>query len=377
MLNIFQMNENRYFKGRDLRAVENPYDAAFELAGSVNKFSSGALQKVKVLIGIFIYYIIIILGVIYFNLFFGKNWNLVIFSIIFSFVMLIITIIVEKWLIASYRFFQDLQANHQLLIKIEYLPDENFNEIKAAKKQKIKENPMVGLLELISVTSDHSKKISKTLKFVIGFISLWYLAGIIYLSIQTYRFGIDANSWEFDWLLPGGIDLVIAILATALILILNGQFDFIHARYTSIDYALRSQSLTIPNARTPIDSYVKYLSSNQNYKYLNNKALWKKGKYFDLEVETKKGMILLKYLKRIPQLVDVKKLKDHVNQHYSNRQLNLVILLFKESLTEPLPDDLYNYVIENPIKFDNKICNIQLVIECNDGKYDFIPIISF
>lgn len=371
------MKENRYFKGQDIRAVENPYEAAFELADNVKDFSKSALLKIKILIGIFIYYSVVILGVIGFNILFGKVFSLIIFSIIFSIFMLIIALIAEKLLITSHIFFQDIRSHHNLMLKIERVTKGDFNLFKLKKKPTIKGNPMKSLMDLISITSDYSKKISKTFKVVTGFIGLWYLAGILYLSIQFFRFGPDSNEWEIDWLLPGGIDLIIAVLATVLILILNDQFNFVFKRYSSIEYALAQKPVNIPKSKNPISRYMEYLSKQYNLNNLQKQEYTDKNTYFDGEFDTKKGMIFVKYLKENPKSGDLQRFKERVIQQCGHRSLYLAVLIYQETFTEPISDDVYMFVIENPIRIGRQICNIQLVIEGEDGKYDFIPIISF
>jgi hypothetical protein len=50
------MHENRYYKKRDVRAVENPYDAAFELTEEIHRFTKASRWKNNILAAILTYF---------------------------------------------------------------------------------------------------------------------------------------------------------------------------------------------------------------------------------------------------------------------------------------------------------------------------------
>jgi hypothetical protein len=371
------MKENSYFKARDIRAVENPYEASFELADIFNNFSRSLKMNLKVLVTIFIYYSVVIMGIIAFNLLYGTNEQLNLFSVAFSIFMLCLTIISIKHLIESHIFLKDLGFSQELMMKIKIKVEKgNFN-IQGEKELKVHDNPIKGLLDLIHCTSQYSKKIARTFKLIICFIMVWYIAGILFLSIQMYRFGLDIEQWKFDWLLPGGIDITVAVLATLLIILVRVKFEFARKRYEAIDYAITYTTTDIPKGETPIQRYKEFLTRQKGYEYLTREELWKTGAYFEAESVTNKGKVLIKHLKNVPKIGDIMKFRGQVKEKTGRNQLDRAVIIYKEEPRNPLSDEVYNHILENPIKLKKEICNIQLVMEADDGKYDFIPIISF
>jgi hypothetical protein len=371
------MKENRYFKNRDIRAVENPYDASFELAEYFSSFSHSLKLSLKVLIILFIYYSVVIIAIVIFNLVYGTYFELNIFSVAFSIFMLILTFTAINQLIKSHRFLKDLGSHQDLMLKIKIKVDEGHYNRKGKRETNIGGSPIEGLIKLIVSTSEYSKKIARTFKLIIGFISVWFMAGILYLSIQFYRFGTDASAWKFDWLLPGGIDFTISVLAIILIFLVRAKFDFVKNRYESIEYAMTLPVVEIPKGRTPIERYKNFIISKNGYKDLAKDEYWIKDNYFDAELDGRKGRIFIKYQEKVPQIEDIEEFNKNVINKGDNKKLDRAIIIYKEDLQIPLSDATYNFVIYNPIKLKKEICAIQLVVEGEDGIFDFTPVISF
>jgi hypothetical protein len=371
------MKENRYFKNRDIRAVENPYEASFELADYFGSFSRSMKLSLMVLMVLFAYYSILIIGVIIFNLVYGTNFGLNMFSVAFSMFMLFLTFTTIRQLIKSHRFLKDQGSYQDLMLKIKEKADGgNYNQT-VKRESYIKGSPIEGLMRLIISTSEFSKKIASTFKLIIGFISVWFLAGIIYFSIQFYRFGSDLTSWKLDWLIPGGIDFSISVLAIILIYLIYAKFDFVRIRYEFIEYAMTQPVEEIPKGQTPIQRYKNFLASKKGYKQFAKNEYWLKDDYFDAEFDGIKGKIFVKYLKKVPQKEDVQTFREKVINRAHKKSIDRAVLIFKEDLKAPLSDDTYNFLIGTPIQLKKEICAIQFVVEGMDGKYDFIPIISF
>ncbi|UCE39316.1 MAG: hypothetical protein JSW00_08885 [Thermoplasmata archaeon] len=371
------MKENRYFKNRDIRAVENPYEASFELAEYFGSFSRSMKLSLKVLVVLFAYYSMVIIGSIVFNLAYGTNFGLNMFSVAFSIFMLVITITAIREFMKSHRFLKDLSSHQDLMLKIKekVVSGPNYQNVKV--ESKIMVSPMEGLMKLIINTSLFSKKIARTFKLIIGFVFVWLFAGIIYLSIQFYRFGPDIQSWKLDWLLPGGIDLSMSVLAVILIFLVHKKFDFVRIRYEFIEHAMAQPVEEIPKGQTPVDRYKNFLTAKKGYERFAKNEFWVKGDHFDAEFDGIKGKVFVKYLEKVPQKEDIQTFREQVINKAGKRSLDRAVIIFKEDHEVPLPDDAYNFLVDTPIKLKKEICAIQLVIEGMDGKYDFIPTVSF
>ncbi|UCG67992.1 MAG: hypothetical protein JSV09_09125 [Thermoplasmata archaeon] len=371
------MKENRYFKNRDIRAVENPYEASFELADYFGSFSRSMKLSLKVLVVLFAYYSIVIIAVIIFNLAYGTNFELNIFSVSFSMFMLAGTITAIRQLMKSHRFLKDLGSHQDLMLKIKEKADGGNYYQNVKREIYIKGSPMEGLMRLIISTSLFSKKIAQTFKLIIGFISVWFLAGTIYLSIQFYRFGSDVSSWKLDWLLPGGIDLTISVLAIILIYLIYAKFDFVRIRYKFIEYAMTQPVEEVPKGQTSVERYKNFLTSKKGYERFAKNEYWVKGDYFDAEFDGIKGKVFVKYLEKVPQKEDIQTFKEQVINRAHKKSIDHAVIIFKEDPKAPLLDETYTFLVDTPIKLKKEICAIQFAVEGMEGKYDFIPMISF
>jgi len=371
------MKENRYFKNRDIRAVENPYEASFELAYYFGSFSRSMILSLKILMVLFVYYSILIIGVIVYNLAYGTNFGLNMFSVVFSMFMLFLTFTAIRQLVKSHRFLKDLDSHQDLMLKIKEKADGGNYYQTVKRESNIKDRPIEGLMRLVISTSEFSKKIAQTFKLIIGFISVWFLAGILYFFIQFYRFGPDIQSWKLDWLLPGGIDLTISVLAIILIYLIYAKFDFIRIRYEFIEYAMTQPVEEIPKGQTPIERYKNFLTSKTEYEQFAKKEYWLKGDYFDAEFDGIKGKVFVKYLKKVPKKEDVQTFREQVINKAHKKSIDRAVMIFKEALEAQLLDDTYDFLVDTPIELKKEICAIQFVVEGMDGKYDFIPMISF
>jgi len=372
-----QMKENMYFKNRDIRAVESPYEASFELADYFGGFSRSMKLSLMVLVVLFAYYSIVIIAIIIFNLTYGANFGLNVFSVAFSMFMLSLTFTAIRQLMKSHRFLKDLGSHQDLILKIQDKADNGQYYKKEKVDTKIQGSPVEGLMGLIISTSEFSKKIARTFRLIIGFISVWFLAGIFYLSIQFYRFGFDVSSWKLDWLLPGGIDLSISVLAVVLIFLVHKKFDFFRIRYEFIEYAMNQPVEEIPEGQTPIERYKHFLTSKNGYEQFAENEYWVKGDYFDAEFDGKKGKVFVKFLSKVPGKEDIQRFREQVIIRVRKKSMDRAVIIFREEPESPLSDDTYTFLVDNPVKLKKEICAIQLAAEGTDGKYDFTPIISF
>ncbi len=276
-------------------------------------------------------------------------------------------------LIRSNIFMKDLRSHQNLMLKIEQLSDKGFDEDTEKKQMKMKGSPGKGLMSLIYSTSQHSKKIARIYRLVLIFTSIMCVVGIIQVFIWVY----NPASLSVFALVHSLIQIFCLFIAVLLIYLIHEKFDFVRIRYLSIEYALKEHPVSIPKGNTPVERYHNFVALHKGYEYLAENRYWKRGSYFDAEVESKKGQIFVKYLENVPTIKDIETFRSQVKKRSGNGPLNRTVLIYNESSTDQLSDEAYDLVIGKPIIQGKDICNIQLVIEGKDGKYDFIPVVSF
>lgn len=370
------MKETRYYKGQDVRAVESPYEAAFNLA---NMILVSIRRSRLILIGLLIvlvYYLATIVGAIVFNIVYGWNRLLNAVGVVVSLIMLSIAIIAIWRIFQSNAFMKELGSHQELMLKIGSIDTSSRAEPEGGSGGRMTGRPEAGLMSLVQSASSHSRTLAVTFRYVVGFIATWWIAGASFLAIQAYRFGTSLQDWQLDWLLPGGIDFMILVAATGLILLVLSRYEFFRRRYEAIDYALNVQPAAIPEGRDAIERFRKFAASQTADGRMTDDAAWKKGEYFDALAETGHGMLLVKYAKGVPSADDVRTLRKKAAEQCGPKPLDRVVLLFKEVATEPVSDEAYDLANEALVR-GRDVGSVQLVAEGADGNYDFMPTVSF
>lgn len=369
------MRESYFFKGKDIRAVENPYGEALNLAGKVNSIYNAVIIELILLIIVMTPNITsYVTSISQILSSFDPSDPLMYYSLLFSIIGIYVVILVLLNLILSINYFSDVRANHKIMFRIG--SDPNDISSLSYNGRSIKGPPQRGLRKLIGSSSSHSRKIAKTFRYVFIYIIFWIVGVWGYVAVKLYRCGMEITPRDIEWALPGPLEYVNIILPLILVLLINSQLNFIINRYRAIDYALNLQPIKIPKGDSILSRYIEFLSRQKGYESVAQKRA-SPDDYFDAIYTLGREIVLIKVLKSTPTLEDIKRFRKKAVKKIGLRNLDRAIIVYPEKPNDPLSEEVYRDVIENPIIHKKSICNIQLVEEGLDGTYDFIPTMRF
>jgi hypothetical protein len=367
------LKEYGEFKGRDVRAVENPYEAAFELAGTAGAFSRRTLMWLSVLAFFFFFYMALTVFVIYLNLYVFNRSDLRYLGLAMALVNIGMGVL-SLWRIASsISSFRLIGRNHALLQKLDSAtPGKPAGTFEARPSAGARPQSAVnGLIE--TVIAD-SRELLVKFRFVYLFIALWMVNAVIYFTIQSVRFGPNLLGWTLDWIMPGGFGAdAFFFLAISIIAYLKARdrFDFLRARYQAIEYEMGRPRAKVPAGGSPLERYQAFLATGTAY---GSPSGWKKAAYFDGVLEGQSGKVLVKALAGTPDAEALAGFVSHARAQGEN--VRHAVILYPEDPDKPLADTVYNEVVNNPIRVGSALFAVELVMEGRDGFYDFIPVVS-
>jgi hypothetical protein len=366
------LKEYPEFRGRDLRAVENPYEAAFELADMAGDFSRRTVLWLWALVFFFSIYMALTCLVIYFNLYVFNQSVLRYLGLAMAAVNLVVGALSLWWISTSMRSLGSIGRNHGLLVKIDETAAGEYP--KSTNAGAIKSTPQNALNSLIRTTMTESRQLLAKFRLVYSFITLWMVNALLYYTIQSFRFGFNIVQWKLDWIVPGGfgvdafIFLVVSIIAY---LRTRDRFVFLSTRYDAIDYALNRPRAKVPAGADSLERFKAFLASKNDYR---DGSGWKKEAYFDGIFQTPSGKMLVKSLQRTPDDEALAEFVRHARAQGPN--VRHAVMLYPEEAARPLPESVYNEVVRNPVRFEKGRCTVELVMEGQDGFYDLIPVVS-
>ncbi len=371
------MKKSIYFRGRDARAVENPYDAVFKLAEKLGNLSKMIMLELTILLLIMILHFRSIVDSIEDNLSTWSPGPLNYIAVVLAIPLLIITAVIIFRLIKSLMAIQHFRKQYKLLNKI----CETFTILKKDLKKsesKYKKTPQEALIALIQNISNHFNVFVKTFIAILVLFGVFFLNIIILSFIYFSHYGsIFLNKGTVDLDIPGGLPSILLFIQIIIMLVLFFQFRFIKCRFSAIDHSMKHQPTNIPKGKDPHTRYKNYLVEQNMYPALKNIAKWEEDDYFNLKSHHKKGWIFVKSLDGAPTSEELLQFRENCLKKRDRGKIERAIIVYPENTEKPLSEEVYNSVIKTPIRTSRDICNIQLVEESNDGTYDFIPFIPF
>ena len=367
------MREYPEYRDHDIRAVENPYEAVFELAGMVGRSSRGMVRWLTVLMLFFLFYMSLTVAIIYLNLSLFNQSDFKYLGIAMALANLCVGSLCVAWLSRSMRSFRGLGQTHSLLQKIDQAAPEKAPGAREAGPA-MATKPRNALNGLIETTISDSRRLVGNFRLVYLFIALWFINALISFIIQSVRFGPDLLHWKLDWLAPGGTGLdamVFLVVSTIAYLKARNWFVFLSTRYAAIEYALNRPKAKIPSGATPLDRFKAYLAASEGY---SDAAGWERSAYFDGVLRAAGGTVLVKVLDAAPDQEALAEFIRHMRAHGTDTRHAIVI--YPEDPERPLSEAVYDFIISNPVRLGKELCTVELVMEGRDGLYDFVPVVS-
>lgn len=399
------------------RAVEEPLEASIELGEHIQQIAKKALLPINLGIFALILMILILIPSIYDILsyirqgFLGSEQytaqlliNVLISSAIIIFLFAVI-ITVFLYLIQITNF---ISRNLLQCCNISDITEAKIAEDKNIKKDRISgkllKNPIFAVLDLEEESMHVLPQIVKMLRYCVFFIGITL---VILILTFILRFGIDYNLlFSMDIVRTGVGIIVIIMFLTMLKLLMDTENDFkyIHKRHSIIDSVRFQKDIRVPSGDNKLSRLINYLSENDPYiksavlaekKEFSGSVKLKgtsgKGNAFDSylsgtnilkEESVALGMpmgkfgIFIRIFKDDITLAKLKEFRDSaIDVCKSENMFPLRIIALQWTVSD-IPEDVYDYVLENPIIIKNTLTHLEIVAEDNEV-YSFIPMISY
>jgi hypothetical protein len=399
------------------RAVEEPLEASVELGEQIKIIATKALLPLNLGLLAFILMILLTIPSIYDILLYvwqGLRGDSDFTTKLLGNVLVSLAIIIFLYgiLVTAFLYMTQItnfiSRNLLKCCKISDLTNVKIAEEKGVRKGSIKgkhlKNPIFAVMDLEEESMHVLPQIVKMLRFCVFFIAIAIV--ILILTIVLYL-GFDYNlMYSFDLIRLGvGVLVVIkSFIVLKLLMDVETNFRYIHTRHNIIDSVRFEKSISVPKGEDPIHRLIVYLEKSDPYirsSHLaeksdfsqNVKLKGSSGKdhqfdgYFEgmnilkdksvaLGMPMGKFGVFIKVFKEEIALPKIKALKDSamdVCRYQGMYPLRIIALQW--SLSD-IPDDVYDYVLENPILTKNMLTHIEIIGE--DGEiYSFIPMISY
>jgi hypothetical protein len=405
------------------RAVEEPLEATFELGENIKDTSSKMGRPV--ILGILgnIIFLTILLPSIYYifsplvdalrgnsELTTAILLQSLLMGIVIIF-LLSITVTSTIYLVQIYKFNSFLFQRYSLVTGLAASEiqekDTKYKKYEGGVGKvegKHVKNPIFAMLDLVEESMHELPQIVKLLRYSTYFINVSVLFVAIILLIRlAFSFDIFFVRTVYEIIL--GIICVVVFLPS-LILLLESERSFVYlkTRHNIIDSVRFQEDISIPKGEDQLARLFKYL--NENDPYVNSSYL-EQNERFKEEVKIKgssgdehefnaffKGVNILKEKSVALDMpmgrfaVFIRVYKDDITMDSLSEFREAVLDVCKKDETFPLrvialqwevkdlPDDVYEYVLENPILWKNTLTHIQIVAE--DGEiYSFIPMMAY
>jgi hypothetical protein len=405
------------------RAVEEPLEATFELGENIQDTSSKLGRPV--ILGILgnIIFLILLLYSIYFVfslLVDGLTGStelttaLLLQSVIMGSViifLLSITVTSTIYLVQIYKFNTYLFQRYSLITDLassEIQEDETLEKKEGGEGVKIKgkhvKNPIFAMLDLVEESMHELPQIVKLLRYSTYFINVSVLFLVIILLIRL-ALDLDIIFMQTIYEIILGF-ICIVVFFPSLILLLDSErlFVYLKTRHSIIDSVRFQEDISIPKGENQLARIIKYL--NENDPYINSSYLEQNERFQEdvkIKGSSKDEHLFNAYFKGVNILrersvalgmpmgrfaVFVRVYKDDITLDSLSEFRKAVLDVCEKDDTFPLrvialqwevkelPDDVYEYVLENPILWKNTLTHIQIIAE-DFEIYSFIPMISY
>jgi hypothetical protein len=405
------------------RAVEEPLEATFELGENIQETSSKLGRPV--ILGILgnIIFLVLLLFSIYFVsslLVDGLTGStelttvLLLQSLLMGIIIIFlisITVTSTIYLVQIYKFNNYLFQRYSLVtdLAVSEIPEKEPTE-KKEEEASIKiegkhvKNPIFAMMDLVEESMHELPQIVKLLRYSTYFINVSVLFVVIILVIRL-ALGLDIILMQTIYEIILGF-ICVVVLLPSLILLLDSEriFVYLKTRHSIIDSVRFQEDISILEGESQLARLFKYLTENDPYV---NSSYLEQNERFQEDVKIKgdsgdehefnayfKGVNILKEKSvalGMPMgrfAVFIRVYKDDITLDSLSELREAVLDVCEKDDTfalrvialqwevKELPDDVYEYALENPILWKNTLTHIQIVAE--DGEvYSFIPMIAY
>jgi hypothetical protein len=399
------------------RAVEEPLEATVELGENIKEISKKVELPIKLGILGFIILIILLIPSIYDIISFTRSGllgdseftpelllNALIAGLIIIFLFaIIITSLLYLTQINKFNSLNLLRSRTVTDLASTRISGET-KSIKAKKWSKHYTNPIFALMDLEEESMHVLPQIVKMLRFCVFFIGI---SLIILILTYVLKFGMSYNLLFSMDIIRMGIGIVVIVKFLIVLILLLGvetNFRYIYTRHNIIDSVRFEKDISVPKGKNPLARLMVYLKKNDPYirssaeadKKEFSEGVKKKGvsgkehafdAYFSgvnilKEKSVSLGMPMGKFgvfIRIFRDEITLSKLKmlreSALDVCKSENMFPLRIIALQWSIKD-LTDDVYEYVLENPILTKNTLTHLEIIAE--DGEvYSFIPMISY
>ncbi len=412
------------------RSVEEPLEATFELGEDISEFSEKLRVPVVLgMIGSIILLLVMLPRILYLaDLVYDIYYNelevtasiMILATIMGLWVVLLLSFIITTlvYLFQVNSFKTHLSLRYSLVSGLQHAQpaqarsgynekrpghndDKIMNEIGTKKHR---ENPIFAMLDLVEESMHALPQIVKLVRYCTYFITI----SIVLLSSLTLFSFIFPQHALFDvnvFEIVSGIAAIVILIPTLKLLIdSEDHFRYLQTRHDIIDSVRFGKNISVPSGKDQLKRLINYLSKNDPY--IKSSILAEKGS-FDKKVElagasggkytfdvyfnglnvlrTRSGSIgmpmgrfgvFIKVFKKPITLKKVRAFREALSDVCEKENIFPLRVIALQWVVEELDDEVYEYVLEDPIEMKNTLAHVQVIAE-DDEVYSFIPIISY
>jgi hypothetical protein len=399
------------------RAVEEPLEASIELGEDIQKIAKKALLPMNLGIFAFILIVLFLLPSIFDILLF--TWrgfrgdeeftaNLLINALISAAVIIFLFAVIITVFLYLTQIMNFISRNLLKCCKISDLTEAEIAEDKKVEKErrqgKYLKNPIFAVMDLEEESLHVIPQIVKMLRFCVFFIGIILIILILTFGLQ---FGIDYHllfSMDIIRVVVGVVIIVMFLIMLKMLMDTESDFRYIHTRHSIIDSVRFQKDISVPTGDNKLSRLTKYLSENDPYiksaiiaekkefsggvklkgasgkehtfdSYISGTNILK-AKSVALGMPMGKFGVFIRIFKDDITLTKLKEISDAAMDVCKSENMFPLRIIALQWTVSDIPEDVYDYVLENPIEIKNTLTHLEIVAEDNEV-YSFIPLISY
>lgn len=396
------------------RAVEEPLEATFELGEKIKVISSRTMRPVALgTLGIFIFIAFLVPSIYdaFYQLIQGILSGIVypesIVQVIIIVFIMAITATTLVYLYQVHKFNTYLMARYSAVSELAGAQPGGgkggaSKKVGAPATKKPLANPIFAMIDIVEESMHELPQFLRLIRFCVYFISV---IAIFILAVLNISFtGNLLFEFTFLEITLGFLAFVLLILALLYLLEAERNFRHMEIRHNIIDSIRFQEEIHIPGGDDPLSRLVAYLKERDPY--IKSAALDGKGSFrknvthtgmsgakhsFDAYFSGANVLTAQSVSMGMPMgnfVVFIRIFRDEISQNdvvglreaaldvcakVGAYPLRIIALQWE---IKELKDDVYEFVLDNPVQTKNILTHIEIISEDADV-YSFIPMISY